>query len=126
MSDLQFPDYDVAPLIPRSIMPQVDEIYIPDMLVWMGQRNIQFSAGVIDPANIKVRQEINVDKALGMPADALYRPVLISIDNLVIDGDHRWYRHLHDKTMMPYIRLGQTFSVVYDLLREYPRCYEAK
>lgn len=120
-------EQDVLPLVPRSQMPQIDEIYYPDMLVWLGDRGVQFSAGHMEPMNCRVRQEIDFNKALNMSAKALVKPVLLSNDfnPTVLDGDHRWYRHLHDNSEMPYIMIHLDFLAAKKLLEEYPKCYEA-
>ncbi len=125
MSVFQLPDYDVAPMIPRTAMPQVDEIYYPDMLVWLGANHgVTFRAGYTNPQVVKVHQEINIEKAMGLPAATLLKPVLLSKDGCVLDGDHRWYRHLQDRQPMPFIELSLDFMEAIKVLESYPKCYE--
>lgn len=122
---LQLPE-DVLPMVPRTAMPQIDEIYYPDMLVWLGSRGVSFSAGYMEPLNCRVHQQIDFDRADNMPEKALKKPVLLSGDfrPCVLDGDHRWWRHLADKTQMPYIMIHLDFFAAKKMLEDYPKCYE--
>lgn len=121
---LQIPE-DVLPMIPRTAMPQVEEIYYPDLFVWLGDQGVTFAAGHCDPAICKVHQIIDFKKALAMHADVLLKPVLLSRDTCVLDGDHRWYRHKHDNTPMPYIQIDLEFAEAIKRLKLYPKVYEA-
>lgn len=110
--------------IPRSKMPQIDEKDLLELLVFLGERNVGFSAGVIDPLECHAHQSINVEKAKGIPGWVLAKPSLISIDGWIIDGDHRWYRHCIDKTKMPYIRIGAPFAEALNHIFNFPKTYE--
>lgn len=116
---------DVYPLIDRSKMPQIDFTAYTDMLIFLGARGLTFSAGYLDPSELKLHQEINVAVARQLPDDVLKRPILLSIGNFVLDGDHRSYRHYLDKTPVPYIRLHAMFHQAVKLLFEFPGTYES-
>jgi hypothetical protein len=120
---LQLPE-DILPMVPRTEMPQIDEIYYPDMLVWMGTRGATFAAGLVNPETCKSHQLVDIDRALGMSADKLVKPVLVSSDWCILDGNHRWYRHIHDKTSMPFIQINLDFFEAVKELEAYPKCYE--
>lgn len=123
---MQLPE-DVLPMVPRTAMPQIDEIYYPDMLVWLGSKGVQFSAGYIDPETCRSHQLVDEARAKSMPLNFLIKPVLISKDRGVLDGNHRWYRHLVEKiTSMPFIRLEIPFFDAIKRLEEYPKTYEVK
>lgn len=123
---LQLPE-DELPMVPRTAMPQVDEIYYPDMLVWLGDRKVSFSAGYIDPTTCHSHQLVDVAKANAMPEQLLVKPVLLSKDLCVIDGNHRWYRYLISKNWrMPFIQLELNFFEAIKLIEQYPKCYEIK
>jgi hypothetical protein len=110
--------------IPRSKMPQVDDGDIPSLLVFLGALDIGFSAGYIDPNTISAHQAIDVEKALAIPDKWLKTPCLISKDGVVIDGDHRWYRHCVDKTLMPYLRIEEDFNTALEFIFKFPATYE--
>lgn len=120
---LQLPE-DVLPMVPRTQMPQIKEIYYPDMLVWLGSRGATFAAGFINPSQCKSHQLVDIDHAMGIPVDKLIKPCLISRDKCILDGNHRWYRHLADKTLMPYIQIELDFFPAIHELELYPKCYE--
>lgn len=114
-------------MVARTAMPQIDELYYPDMLVWLGNRGVTFSAGYIAPERCRSHQLVDEARAQAMPMAFLVKPVLISQDLCVLDGNHRWYRHLFEKLpTMPFIRIELDFFDAIKHLETYPKCYEAK
>lgn len=116
---LQIVPIDVFPLIDRSKMPQIHQDIIPDLLVFLSQRNIPFGAGVIDPTQIKLHQEVDVEKAMAIPVEYLVHPILLTDDEFVLDGDHRAYRHWVNKTMVSYIQVKAPFVTAYAVVMEF-------
>lgn len=115
---------DVYPLIDRSKMPQIDVDQYTDLLIFLGNRGLVFSAGYIDATDLKMHQEVDVEVAKQLPEGKLKKPILISAGNFVLDGDHRGYRHFLDKTQAPYIRIHATFNQAIKMLFEFPGTYE--
>lgn len=110
--------------IPRSKMPQVDEKDILELLVFLGVEGVPISAGTKDPATCRAHQLINVERAMSIPPEVLTKPSLLSADGYIIDGDHRWYRHCVDKTMMPFIEIGLPFTDALSAIFKFPKTYE--
>lgn len=115
---------DKFPLSDRSRMPQIDESQYTDMLIFLGSRGMIFSAGFLDPTELKMHQQVNVAMARQLPLSKLKTPILICVNNFVLDGDHRGYRHYLDKTPVPYIRLHVVFNQAVKMLFEFPGTYE--
>lgn len=115
---------DVFPLIDRANMPQVDYKWLPDLLVFLGEKNIRFAAGVIAPTLIKLHQEVDVAKAMAIPDEILRIPVLVSKDYFILDGDHRAYRHWVNKTPVPFIKLEAPFTKAVRTLLSFPKTFE--
>lgn len=123
---MQLPE-DLAPMVPRNRMPQIDGDEYPGMLVFLGSTGIAFSAGYIDPETCHSHQLVDVARANGMPLKFLERPVLLSKDLCVLDGNHRWYRHLIGKISdMPFIRIELPFFQAVEALETFPKTYEEK
>ena len=115
---------DVYPLIDRAKMPQIDESQYTDMLIFLGNKGLTFSAGYIDATQLKLHQQVNVAVAKQLPIAVLKRPILLCVGNFVLDGDHRGYRHYLDRTPVPYIRLHAVFNQAVKMLFEFPGTYE--
>jgi hypothetical protein len=110
--------------IPRAKMPQVDEKDIPELLVFLGNRGLSIKAGFIDPHEVKAHQAVNIAIVKAMEAHTLAKPVLLSSDKAIIDGDHRWYRHILDNAMMPFIQIGCMFEDALMHIKAFPKTYE--
>jgi hypothetical protein len=117
---------DIEPIVPRTQMPQINREDFADMLVFLGSHGVSFSAGYIDPATVFSHQEVDVNKALAMPPEVLAIPTLLSKDEAIIDGNHRWCGHFTNKTQMPFLRIETDFFSALKLLFQYPKCYEVK
>jgi hypothetical protein len=112
--------------VSRADMPQIEDSDIPTLLAYLGTLNIKFTAGVINPLMVRAHQAIDVDKAMAIPQKWLKTPVLVSQEPIIIDGDHRWYRHCIDKTQMPYIQIEAEWHTCLKYIFAFPQTYEDK
>lgn len=110
-------------IIPRCQMPQVDDKYLGELLVHIGTYGVPISAGKVDPKTVKAHQEVDVDRCRMIPIDVLSKPCLLSKEGYIIDGDHRWYRHVMDETMMPIIKFDALFKDAVKIIFEFPHTY---
>jgi hypothetical protein len=115
---------DVAPMIPREKMPQIDEKFYADLLVFLGSRGISFTAGFIEPDKVFSHQIVDVNRAVVMSKECLAKPVLLSKDRCILDGNHRWYKHKTDGSSVPFIGIETDFFDALNHLFAYPNCYE--
>jgi hypothetical protein len=81
--------------IPRFQMPQIKKENYPEFLRLLDLRNISIQRVKI-PANqlLAAQNEINHDKVkewmVSMPIEAREKPLLVSSDLYVLDGNHTW------------------------------------
>lgn len=98
--------------VPRPAMPQIDErdyarliadaYNHPAAEVWLE---------TIDPRKLRAHQRVDHARAQGMDDAIRAKPVIVSADNYVLDGNHRWWAHVHaGSKAMAVIRLGFDFD----------------
>jgi hypothetical protein len=81
--------------IRRKDMPQIKSDYIEDFLKYMKSEGVLVRRIMIPVDRIKATQkEINTQKILKLMHDEaenhLNKPIIISKDNYLLDGHHRW------------------------------------
>ena len=85
--------------LPRSALPQIKSSDVTEFIQWLETQGVS-SENItnFDPQSlIPIQKNINLDKVSGMLAKkgleslANDKPVMISSDNYLIDGHHRWY-----------------------------------
>lgn len=104
--------------IPRAKMPQVDEKDMPRMLA-DASKDIGWEFGTITPNSIASHQYVNHKRAVDMPLHWAIKPILVSSDNAVLDGNHRLYSYRWwngDHKEMIVIRLNLPFEEALDWL----------
>lgn len=110
--------------IPRERMPQIDAANLDEFLGFCGSVNVIVERGLImDPFELRAHQEVDLTKCIEMGEEVLAKPVLLSSDLYVLDGNHRWMGHVIRKTQVPAIRLGIEFCAGLDLMFKYPGTY---
>lgn len=123
--------------VPRDHMPQIDERYMPqfihdalDGLSAGGVRGVAFE--VTDARQFKAHQRINHAKAAAMPEACRLKPIFVSADGYVIDGNHRWWAHVKrwqlslrsSDLLLPAFRLDLPFDKAVDWALAQPYVYE--
>src|SRR3990167_4673786 len=111
--------------VPRPVMPQINEEDYPALLHWGINQGCYLNFEVVDPRKCKPHQRIDCFKASTLPDEVLYKPVLLSQDFYVLDGNHRWMAHmmLHDFELHAYV-LPHPFEEAIDFLFSFPKTYE--
>lgn len=112
------------PKVPRSQMPQIDEKDVAKLIVFMTEAGYP----VIDAGRrlqpFVYHQDVDWKKAKAMPDTVLAKPVLVTRDDELIDGNHRSARHEIDGTRTPFIRFNVSFVEALDILAVAPFAYE--
>ena len=77
----------------RNQMPQIRSKFLPILFEQLDNDRIRYKDIRVDANTLKASQnEINVDTASKFSKDTPYlKRVLVSSDNYIIDGHHRWY-----------------------------------
>jgi hypothetical protein len=82
---------------------------------------------VVNPKTLRAHQRVDINRAIAMPLEVKLKPTLVSIDNFVLDGNHRWWAHVHSgDEAMNVIRIGLEFDKAIDWLFEQPFTYRIK
>lgn len=110
--------------IKREDMPQIRKDDIEDFFKFCAGKGVsttvsRVSASELKPTQGKFRQE-RVD---ALPDEALEYKVLVSEDNYILDGTHRWIKHWQrDKqSRVPVYRIGLPVQEAIDLMRRFPK-----
>lgn len=85
--------------IPRSSMPQIETEDYDELYKYLKNHGLSPKAMKVNPAELKALQRdfktAGVVKAL--QKEKVKKPVIISNDNYVIDGNHRWLAALNTR-----------------------------
>jgi hypothetical protein len=79
--------------IPRNIMPQIKSLRVPQFLTELVSEGIAVTGETVIAGSLRASQkELVEDNIVGLLAkpEKLGLPVMVSQDNWVLDGHHRW------------------------------------
>lgn len=110
--------------VPREQMPQVDEMYYPRFIVdaYKGP-GVVFDT--VSPSTLRAHQHVDHVRAKAMPENGRIKPLIVSADSYIIDGNHRWWASVHgNHDWVNVIRLGMNFDPAIVWLRRKPYVYE--
>lgn len=110
--------------VPRPVMPQVDACDLTALCEFVTFRGCKIEDGKAEPDDLHFHQRVDFDRCKKMKKDTLKKPVLLSLDKYVLDGNHRTMRHKLDGTKVPYIMLCKPFEEAIALLMAFPGTYE--
>jgi hypothetical protein len=111
--------------VPRAVMPQVDRKDLPQLIVKAWEKKLNPTLEVVDPKELHAHQHIDFNLAKNMPIEVKLKPVLVSRDSYILDGNHRWWRNVYDHdSAMNVIRIGYNFEQALDWLCSLPFTYK--
>lgn len=113
--------------VPRDRMPQVDEEFYPQLVsdahAMMRGPGCEFD--VVPVQSLRAHQRIDHFRAKCMKPDVALKPILVSQDGFILDGNHRWWEHVHNKSAwIAVIQLHLDFEPALDWLRKQFYVYE--
>jgi hypothetical protein len=79
--------------VPRRLMPQIDEADLTALAEWLAWRGVKMTDTVVRAEQLQFRQKVDFNKVKTMPPAVYAKPVLISNDYAVLDGNHRSWAH---------------------------------
>lgn len=108
------PNFHKTFMIPRAEMPQIESKHIGDFLL---QNNVPNVIQYADTNTLYPTQsQFNPEKITNMSESAKMKPILVSADNYVLDGHHRWLANHYSKRKQAVIKLpwdaAQSLSVM--------------
>jgi SPP1 gp7 family putative phage head morphogenesis protein len=115
-----------GPGLPRRTMPQIKAADLPMLVAWLGSRSISVSHEEVQVDSLgPVQGDFKQDKV-----DAildLNQPCLISADDKVLDGTHRWLslRQNDPAELVPVLRIGLPWREALGVLHSFPSSFQA-
>jgi hypothetical protein len=111
--------------VPRPLMPQVDPKLYPQIVVSLINAGGRVSFEVVNPRSLRAHQRVSHKLAKSMNAAVKRVTILVSADDFILDGNHRWWSNIHDgEVAINIMRLDMPFSVAIEWLKQQPGVYE--
>ena len=110
--------------VPRDVMPQIDWQDLPALVDFLPSTGVEVTRlSGLDPRQLIAHQRVDRRKALAIPAEALTKPVLVSSDHYILDGNHRWLAHALRRLPIDAWQLALPFDPALDALFRFPKTY---
>lgn len=112
--------------IMRADMPQIDAQDLPAFFDFCRECGVEVVEGEsIDPKLVRGRQEINraAVRAIVAKGEHITKPVLLSTEPLILDGNHRWMACIVEGVDMPCDRVMCSFGNALQLMYAFPKTY---
>jgi DNA-binding LacI/PurR family transcriptional regulator len=75
----------------REIMPQIKRDQMNGFLKFLDNKGISYSKSLLDTGKLKSTQsDFDKDKIITMMMERTTKPIIVSNDDYVLDGHHRW------------------------------------
>ena len=104
--------------VPRCDMPQVDSGDYDALFAFASEMDVTITKGFVDAKDLSVHQKIDAAKlrntldheAPQLAAQFAAKPCLISLDDGILDGNHRYWVHVWTDTTVPYWKIHLPFE----------------
>lgn len=110
--------------VPRERMPQFDEAVYPQLVIdAMRWNSCQFDT--VPPLTLHAHQRIDHRKAERMDPKDRIKPMIVSGDGYIVDGNHRWWANVYSGSpFVNVIRLTDDFDSCIEWALKLPYVYE--
>lgn len=118
--------------IDRKDMPQIKSDDVKDFLSYLKKNDIATDKKLIDPSKLKATQgQFHKEKIKGLmdsiEAGKLKKePILVSKDNYVIDGHHRWLAFSNLGRDLTVYQVNTNADRLLELMKSYPKSFTEK
>jgi hypothetical protein len=110
--------------VPRPIMPQIDEQDFDEFIAFAKSRGADVRLTTFDPLDLHAHQRIDPIKLARMPDSVRAKPIFVSLDLYILDGNHRWAMHLMTHSQdVPALQLNLRFADAIQLMFNFPKTY---
>lgn len=109
--------------VPRPAMPQVDEAAFPALLRYCSAHGVVVRLARRDPFALHLHQRIDWAHVHALDAATLAKPVLVSADGYVLDGNHRTAGHRLAHAPIETVELELGFEAAVRFLFGFPGAY---
>ncbi len=99
-------------------------MHLPEFLKWLKtEHNISTRSEKIAASKLKpIQREINMDKVRALPTGhSSDKPMIVSKDNYILDGHHRWYQAVLADENLNIIRVNVGMLELLKLSKEFPK-----
>lgn len=116
--------------IRRAEMPQIASKDYSDYMKHLKANGISLKEGEMNPDDlkpiqkefIKAKVENSMDKMVGvLKSGKGFKPIIVSSDNYIIDGHHRWIAHKNARMMMPVLKANVKMDKLLKVTHEFPK-----
>lgn len=109
--------------VPRPEMPQIDEKDYPEFFEFVESQGWSYHKESCDPHTLYFHQRVVWNSKTRINSEVLAKPILVSRDGYVLDGNHRATAHLQLDTDVPAIILNLDFESAIKLMFSFPKTY---
>lgn len=127
--EIELPKKSMTLGIPRDKMPQIDPSHIADFIQYLKSKSVDVSTKEMDPKNlIPTQNNFNLAKVKSIMndhdgANETSRHILVSKDNFVLDGHHRWLAHKEKNRSISVHQLDVPVEDAIAHMIKYPKSY---
>ena len=112
--------------VSRADMPQIHADHYPELFNYLKQHGASISKGSVPATELKAVQgefsDAGVEKMMrkgGVTADGTKKPLIVSADNYIIDGHHRWLAAYNLEEEVPIIKFGLPVKELLQLVKDF-------
>lgn len=110
--------------VPRPFMPQIDESDFESLLRHAESRGVAYQLQTIAPPHVvRFHQRVDHDRARGMPDSVYRKPILVSSEPYVLDGNHRLWEHIDRREPVQAYRFALDWDSALRFLFSFPKTY---
>lgn len=118
--------------IDRKEMPQIDGKHTSDFISYLKKNGVSSSKKKLNPNKLKATQHQFHKEKIQSLMDYMDKgnyddkPILVSKDNYVMDGHHRWLAHKNVSKDIGVHHISMKAKDLIDMMHEYPKSYTKK
>ena len=115
--------------IKRKHMPQVHRDHYPELIDYLADHGNRFTHGEVHAHELKATQGEFSDKGVrkmmktgGRPSDSMgkdKKPLIVSSDNYIIDGHHRWLAAWNQDDVVPIMKSSLPIKQLFQLIKDF-------
>lgn len=108
----------------RKFMPQLDITNYGEFLSFCETRGVKYQRLMLPPHSMKSIQCIGPWYSAPITEAILSKPVILSAEHIVMDGNTRWHMHVRANSLaIPSYRLALDFVSALHFMLEFPKAY---
>jgi hypothetical protein len=112
--------------VSRADMPQIHASHYPELFNYLKQNGATISKGAVQATELKAVQrefsDAGIEKMMrkgGVTADGTKKPLIVSADNYIIDGHHRWLAAYNLEEEVPIIKFSLPVKELLQLVKDF-------